>query len=216
MELTTITNIFPNPYVMKCILLGRHSSGKSTLANVLQVGVFDPAISPTIGMDFATILIKIGEQNIRLQIWDSAGQERFRDSIVATYVRDAHLAFIVFDITCRESWEDIINWKKLLDKQQYKVYPRLVLVGTKTDIPDHVVAIEEIQAKAKEWNCNYYVLSSKQTNSQNMIHRMFSLESELLHKKFLRLVVENKELPPGIFSQKKAIISEKISVCCHQ
>lgn len=219
MELTELIKVLPefaNPYVMKCILLGKHGSGKTTLANVLSTGVFDQSISPTIGMDFASLLLKIDQQQIRVQIWDSAGQERFRNSIVATYLRDVHIAFVVFDLSCRQSWEDIVHWKELLDKQELKIYPRLVLVGTKSDIYPHQVHIEEIQRVAKEWKCNHYVLSSKQTNSRHIIHRMFLLEVEQLHHTFIKLYSENKKLPSNILLNKKLALPEKVSNCCFQ
>ena len=222
MELDNL-NGFGNPYLVKCILLGRQGSGKSTLGKVFEDGVFDPTITTTIGMDFCTKVVPLEKgQKVRVQIWDSAGQEKFRTSIVASYLRDVSIAFIMFDVTSRESWNQIDVWKQLLDDQQYKFPPRLVLVGTKSDIPNHAVSIDEIKQRAKNWKCNYYVLSSKQTNSASMIYRMFYIETEHYHQYLINLHRNKKELPFGVLEKdaRKSRIweasPEKPGWCCTQ
>lgn len=87
---------FADPYIVKCALVGHYGVGKSTLGHMLSEGRFDPSITTTVGMDFFTKTIKLSEYNnhsIKLQIWDTAGQEKFR-SIVMSYLRDVFVALL--------------------------------------------------------------------------------------------------------------------------
>lgn len=218
---------FANPYVVKCVLLGRHGVGKSTMGRMLTEGRFDPMIESTIGIDFFIKTIKLAKYNnhsIKLQIWDTAGQEKFK-SIVKSYLRDVCIVFIMFDLTNRESWNEIEIWKREIEEysKQFEGIPRVVLVGTKSDKKNHVIAKKEIETKAEEWECNYYILSSKNFNSQTMIYRMFSLEAEGLHGDILYNHVNGKELPFGVLEKDNKNLnkvyycdSDKPNWCCFQ
>ena len=118
MELSEYTNSdkLANPYTVKCVLLGNQGVGKSTMLGILTTGRFDHAIVSTIAIDFAIKKITLPDYNnhqIKLQIWDTAGQEKFK-SIVRSYLRDVYVAFLVFDITDRDSWDSLEEWKKEL------------------------------------------------------------------------------------------------------
>ena len=207
MKLNYKSEDFANPYIVKCALIGHYGVGKSTLGHMFEVGKFDNTITTTIGIDFFTKTIKLPEYNnhsIKLQIWDTAGQEKFK-SIITSYLRDVFVAFIMFDMTNRESWEDIDVWKGLVNNKTS--IPRVVLVGTKSDKRDHVVTIDEINQKSKEWNCNSYILSSKQSNSSSMIYRMFSIETYHFHTDMVNNHRNGEELPFGILEKDNSRLS---------
>lgn len=221
---------FSNPYVIKCTLLGHHGVGKSTLGHMFATGRFDPTIESTIGIDFFTKTIELDNsknQSIKLQIWDTAGQEKFK-SIVKSYLRDVYITFIVFDITNRETWNDIDSWRNdlELENRKYGSIPRIVLVGSKSDKKNHVIREDEIKTKADKWGCNYYILSSKQYNSASMISRMFFLETEYLHRDIVYDYINKKEIPFGILkkdNKKRNIMyydetdnNYKTNWCCFQ
>ena len=208
-----------NPYIVKCIVLGDRGIGKSTLVNVFSTGHFNPRLRATIGIDFVTKVILLSEYNqkIKLQIWDTAGQEKFK-SIVRSYLRDTYVAFLVFDITDRQSWVNLIKWKEDLEKINniYDGIPHIVLVGTKSDLNNHVISTDEIKKRAEEWNCRCYVISSKRKNAQHVICQMFSIVIEDFHKDVISKCINDEELPHGIYIEEKIDLSEnkkKINCC---
>jgi len=85
----------------------------------------------TIGVEFGSRLVAIGEKQIKLQIWDTAGQESFR-SITRSYYRGAAGALLVYDITRRDTFEHLTSW--LEDARQHANHNMTVtLVGNKSD-----------------------------------------------------------------------------------
>ena len=204
---------FLNPYIVKCIVLGHYGVGKSTMNHMFATGFFDPNISSTVAMDFYTKKLYLSDnQIVKVQVWDSAGQEKYR-SIISSYIRDTYITFIVFDITDRKSWDDVDIWKDLTDQKNNQEISRIVLVGTKEDKKNHMISIEEIKNKADLWNCNYYITSSKHKNSANLIHQMFYNEVESLHQQFI-----NSTNPPiNILKEIKSLDlddQEKNDSCC--
>jgi small GTP-binding protein len=202
MELEINTK-FDNPYTVRCIVVGNHNVGKSTMTKVYEIGKFDNTIESTIGMSFVSKTLYLSNYNnheIKLQIWDTAGQEKFK-SIVKQYLRDAYISYIVFDITDRESWEAVDDWKNtILTDKKYNSIPQIVLVGTKADLSYNIqVYPEEIVKKAKEWNCKYHIISSKFTNASHTINRMFMLSVEDLHRKLLEDDANKVPIPPKIY-----------------
>lgn len=207
MELTDYRNIetIANPYVVKCILLGDRGIGKSTMLNVLSTGRFDPNIVSTIGIDFAAKTISLPEYNnhkIKLQIWDTAGQEKFK-SIVRSYLRDAYIGFLIFDLTDRNSWNNLVQWKEDLENSnnRYEGIPHIVLVGTKSDLRNRVISAEEIKKRSEEWGCKFYMITSKQNNSHSMIYRIFTIAVEDLHQDIIYKHINGHKLPHGIYKE---------------
>lgn len=71
-------------------------------------------MQPTVGIDFLAKNISHKGKNYRLQLWDTAGQERFR-SLIPSYLKDAHCALVVFDVTSTKSFEEAENWINLFN-----------------------------------------------------------------------------------------------------
>lgn len=223
MELTDYRNIesIANPYVIKCILLGDRGIGKSTMLNVLSTGTFDPRLHSTIGIDFISKTISLPDYNnhkIKLQIWDTAGQEKFK-SIIISYLRDVYIAFLIFDLTDRDSWNNILEWKEELESSnnRYEGLPHIVLIGTKSDLRHPVVSPEEIRARAKEWGCKSYTISSKQNNSHSIIYRIFTIAAEDLHQLIIHKHINGKEVPYGIYKETgvSRLDTPKDNLCCN-
>ena len=189
-----------NPYIMKCVLLGRYGSGKSTLASMFANNLLDNNIAPTIAMDFFTKTLQINrDQKVKVQIWDSAGQEKFK-SIVKSYLRDIFIAYIIFDMSNLDSWNDIDIWKNCILPSDFDFLPQIVLVGTKSD-KNNIINEEQIKNKAEEWNCNYYIVSCKTYDAKDKIYRMFLTETTKLHNIILYNYEMEKDLPPNILEE---------------
>jgi small GTP-binding protein len=105
-------------------ILGNAGVGKTCLVRKFTQGIFPPGQSATIGVDFMIKTVKVGDDKIKLQIWDTAGlclyskvykncyflgQERFR-SITQSYYRSAHAIVLVFDVACQPSFDCLPEW----------------------------------------------------------------------------------------------------------
>jgi len=85
----------------------------------------------TVGVEFGTLLLKIDDTKIKLQIWDTAGQENFQ-SITKIFYRGAHAVFLTYNITSLESFQNMDNWYSEV-KSQSEPDALIFLVGNKKD-----------------------------------------------------------------------------------
>ncbi|XP_015670462.1 ras-related protein Rab-2B [Protobothrops mucrosquamatus] len=114
----------------------------------------------TIGVEFGARMISIENKKIKLQIWDTAGQESFR-SITRSYYRGTAGALLVYDITRRETFNHLYAW--LEDARQHSS-PHMVimLIGNKSDMENRrVVQKEEGEAFAREHGMVFMETSAK-------------------------------------------------------
>jgi Ras-related protein Rab-1A len=119
-------------FVFKILLIGDSSVGKSSLLMRFADDTFHESFLPTIGVDFKIRTIMNEGSIVKLQMWDTAGQEKFKN-ITTAYYKGAQGVILVFDLTDRKSFEDAKNWFAEVDKY---ANPNVVkiLVGNKSDI----------------------------------------------------------------------------------
>ena len=96
-------------YMFKFIIIGDTGVGKSCLLLQFIDRRFRQKHEVTIGVEFGAKMITVADTNIKLQIWDTAGQESFK-SITRGYYRSAAGAILVYDITNRESFNNVSRW----------------------------------------------------------------------------------------------------------
>ena len=161
---------------IKVVLVGSSKVGKSCILNRFVQGIFDRDIQTTVGAAFITKIITTPSGPVRLQIWDTAGQEKFR-SIAPMYYRSSSFAILVFDITdklsiqCLEDWADDIA-----DNAPHDI--KLILVGNKIDLADmRCISNEDAQEYATSLNCIYYCETSAKTGEG--INELFQKVAEL-------------------------------------
>ncbi|KAN0032420.1 hypothetical protein ACTFIV_006314 [Dictyostelium citrinum] len=121
-------------YLVKFIIIGSQSVGKSCLLFRFIDNKFKSQSNHTIGVDFASKVIDIQGKNVKLQIWDTAGQERFR-SVVISYYRGSAGVALVYDVTNRESYNHITNWLSDV-KSLASPDVTIILVGNKADLTE--------------------------------------------------------------------------------
>jgi Ras-related protein Rab-2A len=119
-------------YLFKYIIIGDTGVGKSCLLLQFTDKRFQPVHDLTIGVEFGARLVTIDNQQVKLQIWDTAGQESFR-SITRSYYRDAAGALLVYDITRRDSFLHLTRW---LEEARQNGNPSMtvMLIGNKSDL----------------------------------------------------------------------------------
>jgi Ras-related protein Rab-22 len=96
---------------LKVVLLGESGVGKTSIIQRYINNSFNPGISTTGGANFTTKLMDFKEekQKIKFEIWDTAGQEKFR-SLAKVFYKNASICILVYDITRRESFEELENF----------------------------------------------------------------------------------------------------------
>ena len=87
-------------------------------------------IQPSIGVDFFSKTLKFKDKSLKLQVWDSAGQEKYR-SLIPSYIRGSSIVFVIFDLSRKESFDSTNNWIKFIKEHDS---PNIVLCGNKSDL----------------------------------------------------------------------------------
>lgn len=173
-------------HTVKIMILGESKIGKTSFINRYTNNVFRLNYISTIGIDFQIKNIEIEEKNIKLQIWDTAGQECFK-SLTKNYFRNSHGFIIGYDITDRNSFEAIDDWIRQI-KEFRDCKNNIVIIGTKSDLEDErVVSTEEGRQLAKEHYTQFYETTAKDNINVNETFNYIS--QEILHS------IENGEIP---------------------
>jgi len=119
---------------LKGVLIGNAYVGKTSLVTRFVDNTFSDSFISTIGIDFKIRYVDINGKQMRIQLWDVAGKERFR-TITTSYYRGKHIIYIVYDITEKESFESVPLWIdqiRLYDDPN--MHTQIVVIGTKLDL----------------------------------------------------------------------------------
>ena len=116
----------------KIIIIGDSGVGKSCLSLRATKNVFENLYSPTIGFEFMTFFIKVDNKAIKLQIWDTCGQEIYR-SLISSFYNSSSLAIVVYSIDNEDSFNNLDFW---LNEIRSKANPDIgiILIGNKADL----------------------------------------------------------------------------------
>ncbi|MGQ4891164.1 MAG: Rab family GTPase [Candidatus Njordarchaeia archaeon] len=173
----------------KFIIVGDYAVGKTSLCKVFSGEMFKKEYKPTIGVDIFTRIASITDNfKVRFQIWDMAGQERFKH-VMLDYFKGAKAGAVVFDITRLETFESVEEWVQNVRK--YSGLIPLILVGNKLDLDDErIVASEEGEELAEKLNLIGYLEASAKLNKNveavfiKPIQYFYEKYKEKLNKKF--------------------------------
>ena len=204
-------------YIFKLILIGNSGVGKSCILQRYIRHSFEESYKCTIGVDFLMKSVIINGITVKLQLWDTAGQEKYK-SMVSSYYRGANVALIVFDLTSRPSFDALPLWIENF----YKNGPEqknIILIGNKKDLVDErQVTQEEAEMFAETNNMIYFETSAKDGDN---IDYVFNYAAEKLLEFYTgnNQPVLKKELTPKIENQQSSfqevrIEETKKSKCC--
>ena len=158
----------------KIIFTGDIYVGKTSIINVLMGQKFNNDYEASIGVDFFSKTIKYKGKIIKLQIWDSAGQEKFR-SLIPNYIRGSSLVFIVYDISNKKSFNNVNSWVNFVNNIENS---NIVIVGNKIDLENkREVTYEEGKKYCEENNFDFFEVSAK--NDINLNNMLFSSVASL-------------------------------------
>ena len=159
---------------IRILTLGNSAVGKTSLVVRFAENKFFETHISTIGVDFVKKEITLNNTPINVQIWDSAGQEKYK-SVSKQYFKKAQGIFLVFDLTSRISFEEILNWLDLIQKETESGLP-IVLVGNKSDLCDRLISGEEANELANKKNLQYFETSAaKGTNVNEAFYALVEL-----------------------------------------
>ena len=150
MSLSTNGEIGKYDYSFKMIVIGDAGVGKSCLTNRAAKDKFISNYSPTIGFEFLSFSTNIDNKIIKLQIWDTCGQEVYR-SLITNFYRNTSLAMMVYSIDSKESFLHINQWLKEV-RIQSNPDVKIILIGNKADLENEREVDYDVAQRFKEEN----------------------------------------------------------------
>jgi|TARA_B110000902_G_C14253449_1_gene566965 small GTP-binding protein len=192
-------------YVIKLITLGEAGSGKTTLVSSVCNQVKTPSYQPTIGVEFSVLYFQRGGKNLKLQFWDTAGQECFAP-IVKSYYKNIAGVFYVIDLTSSRSLKNIDFWLNEF-KNYSNCETKMIVIGNKSDSKRRIISKEEMEEKFREKKLLYIETSAKN-----------NVNTDIALSKMIDYIIQNFELDnhPGISGgKKKQLILKKRDTCSY-
>ena len=148
---------------------------------------------PTIGVDFKIRSLEEGGKTCKLQIWDTAGQDRFK-TITSSYYKGAHGIIVVYDITDKDSFAKVTEWMSEVDKHASENISR-ILVGNKVDLEDkREVSYQEAKELADNFNVKFIETSAKE--AKNVEDAFLNITREIKSK--VQVNGPKKNVQPGV------------------
>ena len=169
-------------YLFNIFILGDSGVGKTNLLLRYTHDSFPGStLLTTIGPEWKIKYINLKGKLIKLLFWDRGGQERFH-SCYEQFYKEMHGFILAYDVTDRNSFKNIINWIKIIEKSG-NIKAIKVLVGLKCDKPDRVVTEEEGKKMANDYNMNFFESSAKINQNVNdlfifLISQIFQYKSQ--------------------------------------
>ena len=181
-----------DPIGIKCVLLGESGTGKSSLIERFINNTFRKDTPSTLIGSFSSKVVYYEKENIKIRydIWDTAGQEKYR-SINKIFYQDAQVTLLVYDITQKETYDAIKNYwfQEVKDNAPEDVI--VFIVGNKSDIYEkEVVNEEEARQYAKDINALYKLVSAENGDGINEIFKMIG--ERMLTQEFLEKIKNEK------------------------
>ncbi|KAK6927029.1 Small GTPase [Dillenia turbinata] len=165
-------------YLFKIVLIGDSGVGKSNILSRFTRDTFCLESKSTIGVEFATRTLQVEGKTVKAQIWDTAGQERYR-AITSAYYRGAVGALLVYDITKRQTFDNVQRWlRELRDHADSNIV--IMMAGNKSDLA-HLrnVAEEDGQALAEKEGLSF--LETSALEAYNIEKAFQTILTEIYH-----------------------------------
>ena len=172
----------------KLIVIGDSGVGKSCLTTKAVKNNFEDYYQATVGFEFLTFNMKVNDKVIKLQIWDTCGQEIYK-SLISNFYRNSSLAVIIYAIDNKESFNHAENWLNDL-KSQANPDVRIFLVGNKADLEeDRKVQKEDGEKYKEDQHLDLFMETSAKTglNARNVLVEA----AKILYKDYLKFDENN-------------------------
>jgi small GTP-binding protein len=178
--------------LIKLALAGNVAVGKTSIQMRYLLDEFEAQHRTTIGMEIQKKNVQVKGRKVKVEIWDSAGQERY-ESMTRQCFRGARGIILVFDVTEWESFSDLNKrWLPKI-KEECPDACRL-LIGNKSDLSNRAIKMEDITRFADENNFFYHEVSAKLGTNIEHAFEVFLVEVVEKHKLFEKPVVDDKKI----------------------
>ena len=166
---------------IKIILLGNTQVGKTSIIDKFEKNIFLNTTMSTIGSNFIIKFLNINGENVKIELWDTAGQEKFR-ALSKLFVKNSKIVILVYDITSQESFIGLNFWHEfLINELDQNIV--LGLVGNKADLYEkEEVSQKEGKECAEKWGANFALLSAKE-DKEGIDNYIIGLVKKYLEKK---------------------------------
>ena len=176
--------------MVKVIIIGDSSVGKTNIMSKYLKNQFHEDSKATVGVEFGSKLFTINGHNIKAQIWDTAGQEKYK-AITGAYYKGSKGAFVVYDITRKETFESVDKWINDL-KATGDPKMNIMLIGNKCDLEERrEILNEQGEEKARSFGCGFLETSAL---SGDNIDKGFEMMISEIFKKYGSDVVDDDVL----------------------
>ena len=197
------------PEGIKITLIGNYGVGKTSIINQYIDQTFDEANAATIGANYSEKVITKNNKEYELNIWDTAGQEKFH-SVGKHFYKDAYIVCLVYDITSQDSLVQLKEiWYPDIKKFGEK-YTILAVVGNKSDLYENDNLADENQAKEFAQSINaIFMLTSAKTGDgieklfDTLVDKFLSSDFNSKYKEMKQIKGEIKVLKPNEGEKKK-------------
>lgn len=173
-----ILNILNDFLTVKLLLLGDSSVGKTSFINRFFNNEYNENELSTLGIDFQYQILKKDNSIIKLLVWDTVGQEKFR-AIPSKFYRNCDGILLFFDLEKPESFDNISKWIQDINDNNNETNCILYLLGNKIDL-SRKISLEQANLKAKELNVKYFEISCKL--NINIYDPVLEMINEILNK----------------------------------
>ena len=196
----------------KLIIVGESGVGKSSILKRAVQNRFDTSYQATIGFEFLLMHFQVNDLKIKLQIWDTCGQEMYR-SLVQGFYRNTSLALVVYDINQRKTYDGLEPWIKDIRKHTEDDLP-IFIAGNKNDL-EREVQFDEANVFSVSNRAIYFTECSAKTGYN--VKEIFYEAAKHLYKTYKQFQSQNKlhssgRLKIGQDSNKESSVKKK--KCC--
>ena len=196
----------------KIIIVGDSGVGKSSILKRAVQNKFDGSYQATIGFEFLLMHFKVNDLKLKLQIWDTCGQEMYR-SLVQGFYRNTSLALVVYDVSQKKSYDGLDIWLKDIRQHTEQDLP-IFIAGNKNDLKREVSS-EEAQVFAVSNRTKYFTDCSAKVG--NNVKEIFFEAAKYLYKTYKQFQSQNKLPSSGrlkIGNDNNKVMDTKRKKCC--
>lgn len=212
-------------YKLKCLFIGAINCGKSSFCHLINHDEHCYDSEPTIGLAYSVTKVELQEyplsnpkhlpdfylenkknkeekthnQIIKLELWDCAGSMRYRN-ILNSYMRNVDICLLFFDLTNRESFEEISKWKQQII-QNSATESKFAIIANKADLKPYSISLEELKKVSSELNIPYFIFSCVEEGSHLKAKRiLYNLVKEY-HEQLLTYLEYGRAVPDYVTLQ---------------